>query len=67
MAPDPFVPYIVAAVQLEEEKMVVLGQCVAETNIEDLKVGMEMELALDVLYEDDDNEYLVWKWKPVGA
>jgi hypothetical protein len=26
-----------------------------------------MELALDVLYEDDDNEYLVWKWKPVGA
>jgi uncharacterized OB-fold protein len=67
VAPDPFVPYIVAAVQLDEEKMVVLGQCVAETEITDLKVGMEMELALDVLYEDDDNEYLVWKWKPVGG
>jgi hypothetical protein len=20
---------------------------------------------LDTLYEDDDHEYLVWKWKPV--
>ena len=35
--------------------------------LEDLNVGMEMELALDVLYEDDDNEYLIWKWKPIGA
>ena len=55
------------AVELEKEKMVVLGQCVSDTNIEDLNVGMEMELALDVLYEDDDNEYLIWKWKPIGA
>jgi hypothetical protein len=22
---------------------------------------------LDTLYEDTDREYLVWKWKPVGA
>lgn len=65
VAPDPFVPYIVAAVELDEEKMVVLGQVVSGVKIEDLKVGMEMELVLDRLYEDDENEYIIWKWKPV--
>ena len=25
-----------------------------------------MELVLDTLYSDDDNDYLMWKWKPVG-
>ena len=65
VAPDPFVPYIVAAVELEKEKMVVLGQIVTGVKIEDLKVGMEMALVVDQLYEDDDNEYIIWKWKPV--
>lgn len=65
VAPDPFVPYIIAAVELDEEKMVVLGQVVSGVKIEDLKVGMEMQLTLDRLYEDDENEYIIWKWKPV--
>ena len=26
-----------------------------------------VELVLDTLYEDDENEYLVWKWKPVAG
>ncbi len=67
VAPEPFVPFIVAAVELDTEKMVVLGQIVAGVAIEDLKVGMEMELVLDPLYEDDENEYIVWKWRPVAA
>ena len=66
VAPDPFVPYIIAAVELDKEKMVILGQVVSGVKIEDLKVGMEMQLVLDQLYEDDDNEYIIWKWKPVG-
>ncbi|MDG2305830.1 MAG: OB-fold domain-containing protein [Candidatus Binatia bacterium] len=65
VAADPFVPYIIAAVELDQEKMVVLGQVVADVEIADLKVGMEMQLVLDQLYEDDDNEYIIWKWKPV--
>lgn len=65
-APDPFVPYIIAAVELDREKMVVLGQVVSGVAIEDLKVGMEMQLVLGPLYEDDENEYIVWKWKPVS-
>jgi hypothetical protein len=25
-----------------------------------------MELVADTLYADDEHEYLVWKWRPVG-
>ena len=47
--------------------MVVMGQLAPGFSAESLEVGMEMELVLDTLYEDDENEYVVWKWKPVGA
>jgi len=67
VAPDPFVPYTIAAVELDAEKMVVLGQVAAGTDPEELSAGSEVELVLETLYEDDENEYLVWKWKPVAA
>ncbi|HEY2302586.1 MAG TPA: OB-fold domain-containing protein [Acidimicrobiales bacterium] len=65
-SPEPFAPYAIAAVELVEEKMVVLGQMVAGVEGDQLDVGMEVELVLDVLYEDDDHEYLVWKWQPAA-
>jgi uncharacterized OB-fold protein len=63
----PFEPYSIAAVELEREKMVVLGQVVRGVGVEQLEVGMEMELVLDTLFEDEHNEYVVWKWKPAAA
>jgi uncharacterized OB-fold protein len=65
VAPDPFVPYAIAAVQLEKEQMVVLGQVVAGIGCEDLKVGMEMELVLEPLHEDEEDIKVAWKWKPI--
>jgi uncharacterized OB-fold protein len=65
VAPDPFVPYTVAAVELAEEKMVVLGQLAPGVDPKSLKVGMDVELVLETLYADESSEYLVWKWKPV--
>jgi uncharacterized OB-fold protein len=67
VSPDPFVPYTVAAVQLAEEKMVVLGQLAAGVDPKSLRVGMDVELVLDTLYADEASEYLVWKWKPVNG
>jgi len=66
VAPDPFVPFTIAAVELEAERMVVLGQVVAGVDVTDLRVGQEMELVLDTLYTDEESEKLIWKWKPVG-
>jgi uncharacterized OB-fold protein len=65
MSPEPFEPYTIAAVELATEQMVVLGQVVPGFAVEDLRAGLEVELVLDTLYEDDDHEYLVWKWKPL--
>lgn len=67
MSGETFEPYAIAAVQLAKEKMVILGQVVRGVGVDALKVGMEMELVVEMLYEDDDNEYLVWKWKPAGG
>ncbi len=66
-AADPYEPFAIAAVELADEKMVVMGQVVPGVGVEDLTVGTEVELVLDTLYEDDEHEYLVWKWRPLGA
>ncbi len=65
ISPDPFVPYAIAAVELEKEKMTVLGQVVEGVGVESLKAGMEMELVLETLFEDSESKKLTWKWKPV--
>jgi len=33
--------------------------------VEDLRVGLEVELVVDVLFSDDDTDHLIWKWRPV--
>ena len=64
VSPDPFVPYAIAAVELADEKMVVLGQVASGIPVTELKVGMRMKLVAETLYSDDAKEYLVWKWTP---
>jgi uncharacterized OB-fold protein len=65
MSPDPFVPYTVVAVELQRERMVVLGALADDVDATELEVGTEVELELGPLYEDDGHEYMVWKWRPV--
>ena len=67
VSPDPFVPYSIAAVELANEQMVILGQVASGVDLKTLKVGMEMELVLEKLFEDKDVDYLVWKWKPING
>ena len=67
VAPDPFVPYTVCAVELQREQMVVLGGLATGADPAQLEVGMEMELVLGPLYEDDENEYVVWQWAPLRS
>lgn len=66
VAPDPFEPYAIAAVQLEREQMVVLGQVAAGLTVDDLKVGMDMELVLEPLHETDEHIKVTWKWQPLA-
>lgn len=64
VSPDPFVPYAVAAVELADEALVVLGQVVGDPT--GLRVGAAAELVVDTLFEDEEAEHLVWKWKVTG-
>jgi uncharacterized OB-fold protein len=64
VATDPFEPFSVAAVELPREKMVVLGQVADGVDPATVRVGDDVELVLGTLFEDDDHEYVVWKWKP---
>ena len=59
-----FEPFAVAAVQLADEGLIVLGKVVEGTLAADLKVGMEMELTTMALYVDDDGiEHTVYAWR----
>lgn len=61
---DPFTPFAVAAVQLADEGIIVLGKVVEGTLAADLKVGMPMELTTMPLYTGDDGvERSVYAWK----
>lgn len=61
---DPFEPFAVAAVELADEGLIVLGKVVEGTLAADLKVGMEMELTTMPLYTDDDGvERLTYAWR----
>jgi uncharacterized OB-fold protein len=56
-----FEPYAIAAVELAAERIVVLGQVVKGIGVEDLAVGMAVELVVEEL----DPCHLVWKWRPL--
>ena len=64
---DPYVPFAIAAVELQAEQMVILGQIADGYGIADLDVGMKVELVVEPLYSDDERDYLVYRWKPVLA
>lgn len=66
IAAEPFEPFTIAAVELDREKMIVLGQVVEGVDVTQLKVGMKMELVLGKLHDDGDNEKVIWKWQPLG-
>lgn len=66
IAAEPYVPFAIAAVELEAEQMIVLGQVVAGIDVENLAVGMPVELVLEPLFEDDASIKMTWKWKPAA-
>lgn len=63
---DPWEPFVLAAVELPE-KIVILGPMSDEVTLEDMRIGMKVELALTTLYEDDEHEYISWEWRPCNG
>ena len=59
-----YAPFAIAAVELETEQLVVLGQVALDYALADLKVGMPVELVLEELYKLDGVSQLIWRWRP---
>src|SRR4029450_5123314 len=63
--PSPYVtdreldwePYALIAVELESERLVVLGQAVPGITVADLTVGMEVEVVPGILDEDTETTW----------
>ena len=61
---DPYEPITIAAVKLEREQMVVLGQCTQGITPDDLEIGMEMELVVEKYVERDGKDIMAYFFKP---
>ena len=61
----PWRPYALVAVELEAERLVVLGQAVPGVTVGDLAVGMDVEVVPGVLHEDAETVRTTWQWRPV--
>lgn len=63
-APDPYVPFVVAWVELPERIRVL--SALTDCNIEEIEIGMEVELVVDKLYVDEEGRGVIaYKFKPV--
>ena len=62
-APESFIPYGIGVVELAENIRV--AGILTESDPEKLKVGMDVELILEQMYEEEGKEFMTWKFRPV--
>lgn len=62
---DPYEPFAIAAVELDTEKIVVLGQVADGFGVGDLAVGTSVELVVEPLETVAQETKLVWRWRPI--
>jgi hypothetical protein len=64
---DPYRPFAIAAVSLEKEQIVILGQVADGFGVGDLHVGAPVELVVEPLERDGEQTKLVWRWRPISG
>lgn len=65
VAREPFEPFAIAAVELENEGLTVLGQVADGIGVDALRTGMTVELVLRELYQDEEHVFMTWSWRPL--
>jgi uncharacterized OB-fold protein len=61
---DPYEPFVLAAVELDADGLIVLGQMTAGCHADEVHVGQPVELVVEPLLETEESVQLVWRWKP---
>ena len=62
---DPYQPFALVAVELEAEKMIILGAMSQDVTVDELIIGDKVELIIETLAESDSEESLIWHWRRV--
>ena len=62
---DPYRPFAIAAVELDRERLIVLGQVADGYGVGDLAVGSRVEIVVEPLETAGDTTTLIWRWRPV--
>jgi len=60
---EPAEPYPIGMVDFPEG--IRIWGIIVKMEKENLEIGMEVETTVGKLYEDEENEYITWMWKPV--
>lgn len=63
MATDPYEPFVIAAVQLDETGIVAIGRAAGRTTVDGLRVGQRARLDVGVLFDVDGVDQLMWEWR----
>jgi uncharacterized OB-fold protein len=61
---DPYRPFVLAAIELDADGLIVLGQMVDGCTPDNVAVGQRVELVVEPLLETEEAVQLVWRWKP---
>jgi uncharacterized OB-fold protein len=62
---EPFRPYATAVMELEKERMMIQGQIASGYDLDNLEVGMGLEVVLETLSKSPEGaDVIVWKFKP---
>lgn len=62
---EPFEPFAIAAVEIDDESIVVMGQLSAEAQLGEARLGSRVELVVEPLFVDEEGvEHTIWKWRP---
>ena len=61
---EPFEPFTLAAVEVPEHNIVILGQVVAGIGPDELPVGTPVEVVVETLYVDGDVPRSIYRWAP---
>jgi uncharacterized protein len=64
---DPYQPFAIAAVELDKERIVILGQVADGFDLSDLRVGSPVEVVVEPLDSAADATKVVWRWRPIQS
>ena len=64
---DEYEPFALAAVALEAERMVIVGQVARGFAFDDLTIGQTVRLVVEPLYQIEGTNHLMYRWMPVAA